>query len=62
MTGAVKVRSEEAILFNYWLIVLRLLEARMPYDFIMNASESEITMVLAVEAAVTQRKNQAMKT
>ena len=62
MTGAVKVRSEEAILFNYWLIVLRLLEARMPYDFIMNASESEITMVLAGEAAVTQRKNQAMKT
>ena len=62
MTGAVKVRSEEAILFNYWLIVLRLLEARMPYDFIMNASESDITMVLAVEAAVTQRKNQAMKT
>jgi len=61
MTGAVKVRTEEAILFNYWLVVLRLLEARIPFDFIMGASESEIAMVLAVEAAITQRKNQAMR-
>jgi hypothetical protein len=60
MSGAVKVRSEEAILFNYWLIVLRLLEAKIPYDFITNASEAEITIVLAVEAAITERKNQAM--
>jgi len=61
MTGAVKVRSEEAILFNYWLVVLRLLEANIPYDFIVGASESEIAMILAVEAAVTQRKNQAQR-
>jgi len=60
MMGAVKVRSEEAVLFNYWLVVLRLLEAKIPYEFIMNASEGEITMVLAVEAAVTERKNQAL--
>jgi len=62
MTGAVKVRTEEAVLFNYWLVVLRLLEANIPYDFIVGASESEITMVLAVESAVTQRKNQSMRT
>ena len=59
MSGAIKVRNEESILFNYWLIVLRLLEARLPWEFIMEASESEITMVLAVEAAITQKKNQA---
>jgi len=60
MTGAVQVRSEEAILFNYWIIVLRLLEARIPFDFITSASESEVALILAVEAAITQRKNQAM--
>lgn len=58
MSGAVRVRSEEAILFNYWLVVLRLLEAKIPWEFIMEASETELTMVLAVEAAITQRKNQ----
>jgi len=60
MMGAVKVRSEEAVLFNYWLIVLRLLEAKIPYEFIMNASEGEVTMVLAVESAITEKKNLAM--
>lgn len=60
MSGAVKVRSEEAVLFNYWLVVLRLLEAKIPYEFIMNASEGEIAMVLAVESAITEKKNQAM--
>ena len=61
MTGASRVNNEESILFNYWMIVLRLLEARLPWEFIMEASESEITMVLAVEAALTQKKNQAMR-
>ena len=61
MSGATKVNNEESILFNYWMIVLRLLEARLPWEFIMEASESEITMVLAVEAALTQKKNQAMR-
>ena len=60
MTGAVKVRSEEAVLFNYWLVVLRLLEVKLPYEFIMNASEAEVTVILAVDAATTERKNQAM--
>ena len=60
MSGAVKVRSEEAVLFNYWLVVVRLLEAKIPYEFIMNASEGEIAMVLAVESAITEKKNQAM--
>ena len=58
MSGAVRVRSEEAILFNYWLVVLRLLEAKIQWEFIMEGSESDLTMVLAVEAAITQRKNQ----
>ena len=60
MTGTVKVRSEEAVLFNYWLVVLRLLEAKLPYEFIMNASEGEVAMVLAIEGAITEKKNQAM--
>ena len=61
MTGAIRVNNEESILFNYWMVVLRLLEARLPWEFIMEASESEITMVLAVEAAITQKKNQSMR-
>ena len=60
MTGAVKVRSEEAVLFNYWLVVLKLLEAKIPYEFIVAASEAEITMIMAVDSAIIERKNQVM--
>ena len=60
MTGAGKVRSEEAVLFNYWLVVLKLLEAKIPYEFIVGASEAEITMIMAVDSAIIERKNQVM--
>ena len=60
MTGAVKVRSEEAVLYNYWLVVLKLLEAKIPYEFIVAASEAEITMIMAVDSAIIERKNQVM--
>ena len=60
MTGAVKVRSEEAVLFNYWLVVLKLLEAKIPYEFIVGAREAEITMIMAVDSAIIERKNQVM--
>ena len=49
---------KEAMTFNYWLIILKLLELGFPWDAIHNMEQSEIALVLAIHLATEQRREE----
>ena len=52
------VRYDESIKFNFWMVTLRLLKLGIPWDFIMYATESQIYLILGIEAAMNQKENE----
>lgn len=54
-----KVSLEEGLIFNYWALVLRLLELNFPWDAIHNLQLEEIAVILGVDAAYKQRQAEA---
>ena len=52
------VRYDESIKFNFWMVTLRLLKLGIPWDFIIDATESQIYLILGIEAAMNQKENE----
>ena len=46
------------IIFQYWLVILSLLEKGIPYDTILTFSDNELRTVLAVKQALDERKQE----
>jgi len=40
------------------MITIRLLKLGIPWDFIMDATESQIHLILGIEAAMNQKENE----
>jgi hypothetical protein len=51
-----RVSIEEAIIYNHWLVILKLLELGIPWDAIHNLEESEIAVILGLHLATEQRR------
>ena len=52
------VRYDESIKYIFWMDTLRLLKLGIPWDFIMDATESQIYLILGIEAAMNQKENE----
>ena len=52
------VKWEEACLYNYWLITLKLLKLGIPWEFIASLEESQLYMILGVEGALAQKEQE----
>ena len=48
----------EAIVYSYWIIVIRLLREGIPWDVINALSEKELNFILGVTAAFNQKENE----
>jgi len=53
-----KAPIEEAITYNYWLVILKLLELGFPWDAIHQMEQSEIAVVLGLHLATDQRREE----
>ena len=52
------VNAHEAFLFNYWLLVLKMLKIGLPWDFLMEISEAQLYMILGVQNAIEQKEQE----
>jgi hypothetical protein len=52
------VHVHEAFLFNYWLLILKMLKIGLPWDFLMEISEAQLYMILGVQTAIEQKENE----
>ena len=53
-----KTPIEEAITYNYWMVIIKLLELGFPWDAIHNMEQSEIAVVLGIHLAAEQRREE----
>ncbi len=51
-----KVGIDEAMVFNFWLVNLKLLDLGIPWEKIQTLSNQEIAIILGVSWATEQRK------
>lgn len=51
-----ELSTKEGLAFQYWFIVLRLLDIGFPYDKIENFTEQEVAMILGTQMALEQRQ------
>ena len=51
-----KAPPEEALTFNYWALILTLLDLGFPWYLIQKLETQEIALILGVHAAMEQRK------
>ena len=49
----------EALVFNYWTLIIKLLELGFPWDVIHNMESKEISLILGIHLAVEQRQAEA---
>lgn len=56
MRGVGDTNLQESIVYSYWLIVLQLLKHGIAWEAIQNFTESEINMILGVQAAIDQKQ------
>ena len=49
----------ESLLFSHWLTVLQLLKLGIPWGAILDFTESEINLILGIETAFNQMKQEA---
>jgi len=52
------VLPHEAFIFNYWLLILKLLKVGLPWDFLMEISEAQLYMILGVTTAIEQKESE----
>tara|TARA_R110000824_G_scaffold237160_4_gene425983 strand:+ start:1115 stop:1357 length:243 start_codon:yes stop_codon:yes gene_type:complete len=48
--------TQEAIIYTYWLIVLQFLKLGIAWEAIQNFTETEVNMILGVQAAIDQKQ------
>jgi hypothetical protein len=53
-----KLSPDEHILYNYWMIMLMLLEMGLPWTVIDELTTDEISLILAVQAAKRDREQE----
>jgi len=53
-----KLSPDEHILYNYWMIMLMLLEMGLPWTVIDEFTTDEISLILAVQAAKRDREQE----
>ena len=53
-----KVSLEEGLIFNYWALILKLLELNIPWDAVHNLQLTEMVVILGVDAAYKQRQSE----
>ena len=46
-------------MYNYWLTVLMLLKLGIPYTDILNFTEDEISLIIGLSGAISQREMDA---
>ena len=46
-------------MYNYWLTVLMLLKLGIPYTDILNFTEDEISLIIGLSGAISQRETDA---
>jgi len=54
-----KMSPDEHVLYNYWLVMLALLEIGIPWDAIQDFTTDEIALVLAVNLARKEKSEEA---
>ena len=54
----VQTSAEESLIYNYWTIILRLLQEGIPWEFIHTLSESELFMILGILGAISQKEQE----
>ena len=52
------VLPHEAFLFNYWLVILKMLKVGLPWVFLMEISEAQLYMILGVQTAIEQKEQE----
>lgn len=56
LRGVGKTTPQESLSFNYWIIVVQLLEMGIPYSLLEELSEREISIIVGIKAALKQRE------
>ena len=52
------VSTEEALLFNYWSVVLQFLKMGISWEAIIKLTDMEVTVIMGVQMAYNQKENE----
>ena len=55
---AENVSTEEALLFNYWSVVLQFLKMGISWEAIIKLTDMEVTVIMGVQMAYNQKENE----
>jgi len=58
LRGVGDLAPNEQMVYNYWFVTLSLLELGLPWDTIQEFTDSEISMVLAVNFAKKDKQHE----
>jgi len=58
LRGIGKLSPDEQVLYNYWMVMLMLLEMGLPWTVIDEFTADEISLILAVQAAKREREQE----
>lgn len=56
LRGVGDTNAKEALIFSYWLTILQLLKLGIAWEAIQNFTESEVQMIIGVQAAIDQKQ------
>ena len=56
MRGTGEISPEESLIYNYWGTTLHLLKLGIAWEAISNFTDSEIAVILGIQAAIEQRE------
>ena len=57
LRGVGTYTPQESLVFNYWLVVVQLLDMGIPYSLVEELSEKEINIIVGIKSAIRQREN-----
>ncbi len=52
------IPNAEAMIYNHYIMLLQLLEIGIPYDEIYQMDEQEVNYILAINAAIADKRNE----
>ena len=58
LRGIGQLSPDEQVLYNYWMIMLILLEMGLPWTVIDDFTADEISLILAVQSAKKEREQE----
>jgi len=53
-----ELSTKEGLAFQYWFVVLRLLDLGFPYEKVEEFTEHEVAMILGTQMALEQRQSE----